>query len=47
MNDLLSLDGSLMKGPYHGQILIIVSLDFNNDIYPLAYALVEFENTTS
>ncbi|XP_022031576.1 uncharacterized protein LOC110932556 [Helianthus annuus] len=36
-----------MKGPYPGQILTSVGIDSNNGIYPLAYALVESENTSS
>ncbi|KAL4556229.1 hypothetical protein LXL04_038873 [Taraxacum kok-saghyz] len=45
--DFLGLDGTFMKGPYPGQILTAVGLDSNNDIYPLAYAVVESENTNS
>nr|KAJ0206691.1 hypothetical protein LSAT_V11C500232610 [Lactuca sativa] len=47
MRDLLGLDGAFMKGHCHGQILTAVSLDSNNGIYPLAYAIVESENTAS
>nr|KAJ0204637.1 hypothetical protein LSAT_V11C500292560 [Lactuca sativa] len=47
MRDLLGLDGAFMKGHCHGQILIAVSLDSSNGIYPLAYAIVESEYTTS
>ncbi|XP_052621585.1 uncharacterized protein LOC111909209 [Lactuca sativa] len=36
-----------MKGPFPGQVLTIVGLDSNNEIYPLAYAIVESENTVS
>ncbi|KAL4574492.1 hypothetical protein LXL04_021324 [Taraxacum kok-saghyz] len=45
--DFLRLDGTFMKGPYPGQILTAVGLDSNNGIYPLAYAVVESENTNS
>ncbi|KAL4583826.1 hypothetical protein LXL04_008410 [Taraxacum kok-saghyz] len=45
--DFLGLDGTFMKGPYPGQILTAVGLDSNNGIYPLAYAVVESENTNS
>nr|GEX73536.1 putative transposase, mutator type, MULE transposase domain protein [Tanacetum cinerariifolium] len=41
--DLLGLDGAFMKGPFPGQVLVVVRLDLNNGIYPLAYALVEAE----
>lgn len=30
-----------MKGHFHGKILTRVSLDSNNGIYPLEYAIVE------
>ncbi|GKB44418.1 mutator type transposase [Tanacetum coccineum] len=35
------------RGPYPGQLLTAVSVDPNNGIYPLAYGLVETENTES
>ncbi|GJW88839.1 mutator type transposase [Tanacetum coccineum] len=47
MRDLLGLDGAFMKGPYPGQVLTAVGVDPNNGIYPLAYGLVETENTES
>ena len=47
MRDLLGLDGAFMKGPYPGQLLTAVSVDPNNGIYPLAYGIVETENTES
>lgn len=43
----MGLDGAFMKGPFPGQVLTIVGLDSNNEIYPLAYAIVESENTVS
>ncbi|GJZ63051.1 heat stress transcription factor B-4-like protein [Tanacetum coccineum] len=45
--DLLGLDGAFMKGPFPGQVLVVVGLDSNNGIYPLAYALVEAETKSS
>nr|GEV47616.1 hypothetical protein [Tanacetum cinerariifolium] len=36
-----------MKGPYPGRLLTAISVDPNNGIYPLAYRLVETENTES
>ena len=45
--ELLGLDGCFMKGPFPGQILTAVGLDSNNGIYPLAYAVVEAETTSS
>ncbi|GKE02593.1 heat stress transcription factor B-4-like protein, partial [Tanacetum coccineum] len=45
--DMLGLDGSFMKGPFLGQVLVAVGLDSNNGIYPLAYVLVEAETKSS
>ncbi|GKC10450.1 mutator type transposase [Tanacetum coccineum] len=36
-----------MSGPWPGQILIAVGVDANNEIYPVAYAIVEAESKTS
>ena len=47
MREILGLDGAFMKGPYPGQLLTAVSVDPNNGIYPLAYGIVETENTES
>ena len=47
IRDFLGLDGAFMKGPFPGQILTAVGVDSNNGIYPLAYAVVESENTSS
>nr|KAJ0226276.1 hypothetical protein LSAT_V11C100034980 [Lactuca sativa] len=45
--ELLGLDGCFLKGPHRGQILTTVGLDSNSGIYPLAYAVVEDEATSS
>ncbi|XP_052624980.1 uncharacterized protein LOC128132443 [Lactuca sativa] len=45
--ELLGLDGCFLKGPHPRQILTAVGLDSNNGIYPLAYAIVEAETTSS
>lgn len=45
--ELIGLDGAFMKGPYPGQVLSAVSIDGNNGIYPVAYAIVETENKNS
>ncbi|XP_052625000.1 uncharacterized protein LOC111916210 [Lactuca sativa] len=47
LRDFLGLDGTFMKGPYLGQVLTAVGLDSNNGIYPVAYAVVETESTSS
>nr|KAJ0207346.1 hypothetical protein LSAT_V11C500276150 [Lactuca sativa] len=38
--DFLGVDGIFLKVPYHGQVLTVVGLDSNNDIYPVAYLVV-------
>ena len=40
---LVGVDGCHLKGPHGGILLIAVVIDVNNQIYPLAYALVEKE----
>nr|GEW15226.1 hypothetical protein [Tanacetum cinerariifolium] len=45
--EILGLDGCFMLGPWPGQILITVEVDANNEIYPVAYAIVEVESMAS
>ena len=40
---ILGLDGFFIKGFHKGQLLTAIRVDSNNQIYPVAYALVEFE----
>ncbi|GAA0156472.1 hypothetical protein LIER_13965 [Lithospermum erythrorhizon] len=40
-------DGYLMFGAFKSQILAVVGLDGDNDISPIAWAVVEMENTQS
>lgn len=47
LRDLLGLDGCFMKGKYPGQLLTAVGIDANHGIYPVAYAIVEAETTSS
>ncbi|KAL4563049.1 hypothetical protein LXL04_027080 [Taraxacum kok-saghyz] len=47
LREFLGFDGCFLKGPFPGQILSAVGLDSNNGIYPLAYRIVEAENTAS
>ncbi|GJW76436.1 retrovirus-related pol polyprotein from transposon TNT 1-94 [Tanacetum coccineum] len=44
---LLGLDGALMKGNYPGQMIIAVSMDANNGLYPIEYGIVESESKDS
>ncbi|GJW99210.1 hypothetical protein Tco_0181018, partial [Tanacetum coccineum] len=41
--EVAGLYGAFMKGTFQGQVLAAVGLDPNNEIYPLAYTLVEAE----
>ncbi|KAL2526776.1 Uncharacterized protein Adt_11830 [Abeliophyllum distichum] len=44
---LVRLDGCFLKGSFGGQMLVAVTLDANDCIYPLAFAIVEREQTSS
>ncbi|KAL9658910.1 hypothetical protein QQ045_015572 [Rhodiola kirilowii] len=44
---LLSIDGTYMYGKYNAKLLIAIGLYANNHTLPLAFALVESENTSS
>ncbi|KAL9688523.1 hypothetical protein QQ045_032945 [Rhodiola kirilowii] len=44
---ILSIDGTPMHGKYDGKLLVACSLDANNGVLPVAFALVESENTSS
>ena len=41
---LIGLDGCFLKGYYGGQLLSAVGQDGNNQIYVIAYAIVDVEN---
>ncbi|KAK8713169.1 hypothetical protein V6N13_148392 [Hibiscus sabdariffa] len=41
---VLSLDGCYLKGDFKGEILAAVGRDGNNQIFPVAWAVVEVEN---
>ncbi|XP_010678151.3 uncharacterized protein LOC104893714 [Beta vulgaris subsp. vulgaris] len=43
----ISLDGCFLKGPYGGQLLVAVGKDGNNQMFPIAWAVVEVESTSS
>ncbi|XP_062001875.1 uncharacterized protein LOC133719723 [Rosa rugosa] len=42
---LIGLDGCHIKGQHPGKILCAVGIDANNGIFPVAYSVVEVENT--
>ncbi|KAL9670281.1 hypothetical protein QQ045_007832 [Rhodiola kirilowii] len=44
---ILSIDGTHMYGKYDGKLLVACSLDANNGVLPITFALVESENTSS
>lgn len=44
---VIGVDGCHLKGPYPGQLLTAVGKDGNGNIFPIAWAVVEVENTES
>jgi hypothetical protein len=40
---IIGVDGCFLKGPYKGQLLSAVGRDGNNNMYPIAFAIVEAE----
>ncbi|XP_074282621.1 uncharacterized protein LOC141607161 [Silene latifolia] len=44
---IFGVDGCHLKGPYPGMYLVAVGKDGNNNIFPLAWAVVEVENIDS
>lgn len=44
---VISIDGTFLYGKYKGTLLIAVSADANNQLFPLAFAIVESENNDS
>ncbi|KAH1076994.1 hypothetical protein GYH30_052477 [Glycine max] len=43
----IGLDSCFLKGPFGGEILAAVGRDPNDQMLPIAYAVVEGENTNS
>ncbi|CAM8926977.1 unnamed protein product [Rhodiola kirilowii] len=44
---VICIDGTHMYGRYNGKLLVAMGLDANNQLVPLAFALVESENNES
>ncbi|GKU99781.1 hypothetical protein SLEP1_g12576 [Rubroshorea leprosula] len=44
---IIGLDGAFLKGPTKGQLLSVVAKDPNNQMYSVAWAIVECERTDS
>jgi hypothetical protein len=40
---VIGLDGCFLKGPHKGQLLAAILRDVNNQMYPVAFAVVEDE----
>ena len=43
----MSIDGTHLYGNYEGKLLITMGGDENNQLFPLAFAITEGENTDS
>ena len=44
---MVGLDGCHLKGPYRGVLLVAISMDANLQFFPVAYAIVEIEDSCS
>lgn len=44
---VLSIDGTHLYEKYKGTLLVATSVDANFQVFPLAFAIVEGENTSS
>ena len=44
---LIQIDGTHLYGKYKGKMLTALSIDANGHIFPIAFAIVEGENTSS
>ena len=44
---LIQIDGTFLYGKYKGKLLIVISVDPNGHIFPLAFAIVEEESIDS
>lgn len=44
---VIGVDGCFLKGPFKGQLLAAVGRDGNNNMYPIAFAVVEAETKDS
>jgi hypothetical protein len=44
---VIGLDGCFLKGPMKGELLSAIGRDANNQIYPIAWAVVEYANLSS
>ena len=42
---MISIDAIHLYGKYKGKLIIVMAIDANNKIYPLAFAVIESEST--
>jgi hypothetical protein len=45
--DVLSIDGTFLTGKYEGTMLLAIGIDADHQLVPLAFAIVEKENSGS
>jgi hypothetical protein len=45
--DMLSIDGTFLTGKYEGTMLIVIRIDVDRQLVPLAFAIMEKENNGS
>jgi hypothetical protein len=44
---VIRVDGCFLKGPFKGRLLAVVGRDRNDNMYPIAFAVVEAETKDS
>ena len=44
---VIGLDGCHLRSKYMGSLLTVITLDGNNGLFPIAFAIVESENSLS
>nr|XP_027087692.1 uncharacterized protein LOC113709138 [Coffea arabica] len=47
LKPVICVDGTFLKGPYRGKLLVAIGFDACNHLFPLAFALVDEENNRS
>ena len=44
---VISIDGTHLYGKYQGKLLVAMATDDNNKVFPLAFAVVDYESGSS
>lgn len=44
---MIGVDGAHLKGNYGGVLLLVIAIDGNNEIFPVAWAIVGAKDTNS